>query len=298
MYASRAARVIAFVCLLIASIAAHAASAALHIAPGSSQFSFTDERGDATKRMTVYTYMPGGVTLETAPIVFVLHGVGKNARGYRDVWMPHADKHGFMIIAPLFDRSQWDRGTYSYASTTGREGKPQDPSLWSFNVIEHLFDSIKAATGNLSPQYFIYGHSEGGQFVHRLVLLLPDARYARAVAANPGWYTRPTFAIAYPYGLAGAPATTATLKKSLEREFVLMLGELDIDPNRSDLRRTPQAMAQGLHRFERGQNFMKEADARAMELGASLRWRVVHVPGAAHENSKMAGPAAAALMAR
>ncbi|HET7158235.1 MAG TPA: hypothetical protein VFI62_04520, partial [Burkholderiales bacterium] len=138
----------------------------------------------------------------------------------------------------------------------------------------------------------------GGQFVHRLVLLLPEARYARAVAANPGWYTRPTFAIDYPYGLRGAPITEVTLKKSMEREFVLMLGELDIDPNRSDLRRTPEAMAQGRHRFERGQNYMNEARDRASALNALLRWRVVHVPGAAHENSKMAGPSAAVLMAR
>lgn len=284
--------------LLTISIAAIAAGPAFQIASGSGQFSFTDEQGDTAKRMRVYTYVPSGLTPQTAPIVFVLHGVGKNARGYRDTWMPHADKHGFMVVAPLFDREQWGRGTYSYASITGRDGKPQDPSLWSFNVIEHLFDAIKAATGNANPRYFIYGHSEGGQFVHRLVLLLPEARYARAVAANPGWYTRPTLTIGYPYGLRGAPVTEATLKKSLDREFVLMLGELDVDPNRSDLRRTPEAMAQGRHRFERGQNFIKEAQARAAELGASLRWRVVHVPDAAHENSKMAGAAAATLMAR
>ncbi|HET7160531.1 MAG TPA: hypothetical protein VFI62_16140, partial [Burkholderiales bacterium] len=137
-----ASRVIAFIFLLLSSIAMHGAGAALQIAPGSGQFSFTDEQGDATKHMTVYTYVPAGVTAQAAAIVFVLHGAGKNARGYRDTWIPHADKHGFMIVAPLFDSEQWSRGTYSYASIVGRDGKPQDPSLWSFNVIEHLFDAI------------------------------------------------------------------------------------------------------------------------------------------------------------
>lgn len=275
-----------------------AATSAISIASGAGSFSFVDEKGDPSKQMTVYTYLPGGVEPEAARIVFVMHGVGKNARGYRDTWIEHADKYGFMVIAPLFDREQWGRGAYSYASVIGRDGGVPDASMWSFNVIEHLFDAVKGATGNSSSRYFIYGHSEGGQFVHRLVLFVPNARYARAVAANPGWYTWPTFAIRYPYGLDGSPAGDASLKKSLEREFVLMLGDRDTDPNRSDLRKTPQAMAQGKHRFERGGNFMKEAQTRATELKAEFGWKIQVVPGAAHENSRMSAPAAAVLMAR
>lgn len=283
--------------LLTAWSFACAAASTIAIAPGAGSFSFVDERGDPSKRMTVYTYLPRAVAADTARIVFVMHGVGKNAGGYRDTWIEHADQHGFMVIAPLFDREQWGRGAYSYASVNAPRGKPQDPALWSFSVIEHLFDAIKAATGNASADYLIYGHSEGGQFVHRLVLFLPNARYSKAVAANPGWYTRPSFAIPYPYGLAGSPATGASLKQSFAREFVLMLGDRDTDPNRTDLRRTPEAMAQGMHRFERGHNFMKDAQARAAELDADLRWTLQVVPGAAHQNSRMSGPAAAVLMA-
>ena len=285
-----------FVWTLTWSPIAAAAGPTITIAPGAGIFSFVDEQGDPSRQISVYTYLPERLAPSAAPIVFVMHGHGKNAKGYRDTWTEHADKYQFMVVVPLFDREQWGGGNYSYASVIAKDGKPRAASMWSFTVIEHLFDLIKRSTGNQSPTYFIYGHSEGGQFVHRLVLFLPEARYARAVAANPGWYTLPTFSVKYPYGLAGSPATAASLKQSLGREFFLMLGDRDTDPNHKDLRKTPEAMAQGATRFERGQNYFKETRKCAAELKCTLGWQIRVVPGAAHQNSEMSGPAAAVLM--
>jgi poly(3-hydroxybutyrate) depolymerase len=225
-----------------------------------------------------------------------MHGTSRNAAGYRDAWIEHADRHRFMVVAPLFDRGQWGPGGYSYASVATRDGMIRDESRWSFSVIEHLFDAVKDATGNQSTRYFLYGHSEGGQFVHRLVLLLPDARFARAVAANSGWYTMPVFDTRFPYGLGGSPVTETALKKSLARDLIIMLGDRDTDPSHFQLRRTPEAMAQGAHRFERGQNYYKAAGSRAAELKGEFGWKLRTVAGAAHENGKMSGPAAAALV--
>lgn len=286
------------VCLWMLALpqAVPAAGSAVDIAPGAGSFVFVDRKGDPSKRMTVYTYLPKGLESGAARIVFVMHGVSRNADGYRDVWIEHADRYGFLVVAPLFDREQWGRGAYSYSSVVTREGKTQDASLWSYSVIEHLFDAIKEATGNRSPSYFLYGHSEGGQFVQRLALFLPDARYARAVSANPGWYTMPAFDIRFPYGLKGSPATEASLRKSLGRDFVLMLGDRDTDPRHAQLRRTPEAMAQGSNRFERGRSYFKEAGSRATELKSAFGWRLKVVAGAAHENGRMSGPAAAVLM--
>jgi poly(3-hydroxybutyrate) depolymerase len=275
-----------------------AATAAIGVPPGPGSFSFIDEKGDPSKQITVYTYLPKGLKPDTVPIVFVMHGHGDNAKGYRDAWIEYANKYGFMVVAPLFDPEQWPGGEYSYASVMDKDGKRHDASKWSFSVIEHLFDALKDATGNRSARYFIYGHSEGGQFVHRLVLLLPDARYAVAVAANPGWYTMPSFGIKFPYGLGGSGADKESLKKSLGRQFVLMLGDRDTDTNHKELRKTPKAMAEGATRFERGQNFFREAGERARELNCAFEWQVRIVPGAAHENGKMSGPAAAVLMGR
>lgn len=286
-----------FLLTLIQSPIAFSTTSLNGISTGRSRFVFVDKKGDS-KMISVYTYLPEGLKAVDATIVFIMHGHGKNARAYRNSWIKYADKYHFMIIAPLFDPQQWPGGGYSYTSVFKKNGYLQDASLWSFNVIEHLFDAIKAATGNPHPKYSIYGHSEGGQFVHRLVLFLPDARFERAVAANPGWYTMPKFDVKFPYGLEGASITKASLTRSLGRDFVVMLGDRDTDPNHPQLRKTPEAEAQGVNRFERGQNFFQAAESTARQLGAKFGWQLQIVPNAAHQNDKMSGPAAAILMAR
>lgn len=281
--------------LTAAFLPAQANQPVIDIAPGPGQFTFVDMKGDPSRTMTVYTYLPKDVRADSAGIVFVMHGHGKNAEGYRDAWIRHADRYGFMVVAPLFDAATWRGGAYSYGIAAGNKAI-EDASRWSFSVIEHLFDAVKSATGNHSERYFIYGHSEGGQFVHRLVLFLPEARYARAVAANPGFYTMPDFTVDFPYGLGNSTASEASLKQSLGRDFVLLLGDRDTDPESKDLRRTPQAMAQGACRFERGQRYFRTAGENAAALDTPFNWQVRIVPGVAHQNSGMSGPAAAVLM--
>ena len=47
----------------------------------------------------------------------------------------------------------------------------------------------------------------------------------------------------------------AGLKAMLQRPLVVLLGTADTDPNHPELRRTPEAMVQGPHRFARGNFF-------------------------------------------
>ncbi|HET6323235.1 MAG TPA: hypothetical protein VFG04_00940 [Planctomycetaceae bacterium] len=276
---------------------ASAANRGVRIGPGKGDFQFRDERGDRSKEITVFTYLPPDVDSSKAPIVFVMHGHHRSAESYRNNWAKHADKYGFMVLAPLFDEEQWGQGQYSYASVVTKSGRIRDPAKWSFTVVEHLFDEVKAATGNTNPQYFLYGFSEGGQFVHRLVLLLPQARYARAVVGTPGWYTMPRFDVKYPYGLGDSPATEASVRTSLGRDVVLLLGDQDTDPNHEELRSTRQAEAQGPHRVARGQTFFREAAKRAAALNTRFGWRLRYVRGAEHRPSQMSATAAELLMA-
>jgi poly(3-hydroxybutyrate) depolymerase len=274
-----------------------AASREIKIQPGRGEFQFVDEKGDRRKEITVFTYLPQALKANEVPIVFVMHGHHRSAKGYRNDWAQHADKYGFMVLAPLFDEEQWGHGQYSYASVQNKNGSIRDPSKWSFSVIEHLFDAVKQATGNQNARYFLYGFSEGGQFVHRFVLLMPEARYARAVIGTPGWYTMPRFDVAFPYGLRGAPVNAQSLKRSLGRDVVLLLGAADTDPNHDELRQTPQAEAQGPHRVARGRTFFKEGKHRAAELKTPFGWRMQMVPGAEHNPRQMSGAAADLLMA-
>src|SRR5262249_18423379 len=151
-------------------------------------------------------------------------------------------------------------------------------SLWSYTVIEHLFDHVKRVTGNQSTTYNIYGHSAGAQFVHRMVLFMPQARIHVAVAANAGFYTMPVDSIDYPYGIGQSPLTVDRLGTAFQRRLVVLLGTADTDPNHPELCKTSEAEAQGPHRFARGRRFFATAQAMARRLNARLNWRLATVP--------------------
>src|SRR5262249_17435811 len=145
LYRSRSPMVVVLLCVwtLTGSPPVSATAPAVQIAPGPGSFTFVDAQGDPSKPLTVYTYLPPGLEPSAARIVFVLHGHSRTAEGYRDTWREHADRHGFLVVAPLFDAAQWGGGTYAYASVVTRAGTLQEASRWSFSVIEHLFDALK-----------------------------------------------------------------------------------------------------------------------------------------------------------
>jgi alpha-beta hydrolase superfamily lysophospholipase len=178
------------------------------------------------------------------------------------------------------------------------KGKPVERSKWTFSAIEHLFDHVKAAAKNTSKRYYIYGHSAGGQFVHRFVLFMPEARYERAIAANPGWYTMPQLEVAFPYGMRNTTANEVGLKKSFANSLVLLLGDEDTNRDDPNLRKSPGADLQGLTRFERGKNFYKKAQEEAGKLETPLAWKQETVRGAGHSDKQMSGAAAKALFSR
>ena len=163
---------------------------------------------------------------------------------------------------------------------------------WPFAVIEPLFDDVVQRTGSRQSAYTLFGHSAGAQFVHRFLYYMPKARVKRYLPANAGWYTLPDFDIGYPYGLGDSGIGEERLAAALEEDVVLLLGREDIDRSDTDLRKTPEADAQGLNRFARGLAMFERAKSAAENLGADFGWRLVVIDGAAHVNAQMAEVAA------
>lgn len=259
------------------------------IAPGCGSFRFADDRGSAGRPpLTVWYHRPPGLS-DTAPIVFVMHGVKRDADYYRDNWMAAAERFGFLLLCPEFTKVDYpSRTAYQLGNLVDGAGGPLPKAGWTFGVIERLFDFVRETTGNASERYHIYGHSAGGQFVHRLALFLPEARYATAVAANTGWYTMPTLGgRRFPYGLKGSPSTPETLGRAFGNRLVLLLGEQDTDAEDPFLRQSKGARRQGKNRFERGQAFYRTARNEAARLGVTLNWTLETVPGAAHFDQLM-----------
>lgn len=284
----------AAIALLIAALLslwtpAHAAE------PARGRFIF---EGWAGPPLPVWYQLPDTVSADT-PVVVVMHGVNRDADRYRDEWAALAQRHGMIVVVPEFSADAFPgaRG-YNTGFLTEADGTPRPPMLWSFAAIEPLFDAVRARFGTQVARYTLYGHSAGAQFVHRFVMFMPEARLAKAISANAGWYTMPDPAVAFPYGLASAPLPPEALPRALGQPMVVMLGTADTDVNDPNLRTTPEANRQGPHRFARGQSFLAEGRAAAAGLGVPFGWTLEEVPGVGHSNGKMAEAAAKLIAAR
>ena len=247
-----------------------------------------DQYRDELPPLRVWYHLPNSVAVREAPIVFVMHGVKRDAGYYRDNWAAAAERFGFLLLCPEFLARDYSRKIYQLGNVVDGDRRPLPEEEWTFQTIERLFDAVKQATGNTSGRYSIYGHSAGGQFVHRLAMFLPEARYETAIAANTGWYTMPTFTgKRFPYGLRHSGSSPERLGDALSRRLVILLGERDINPDDPHLRRSNGANRQGRNRFERGRAFYDTAQGEAEKLGVPLNWELRTVPEAAHFDTQM-----------
>lgn len=261
------------------------------VTSGAGSFRFRSEiiMGHA---LPVYYYLPQQFGRHSA-IVFVMHGVKRDARSYRDSWIRASRRYGAAVFAPEFSQRHFP-GTRGY--NLGRLQTGGTSGRISFPLLEELFDAVRRAAGNDSGGYLLYGHSAGAQFVHRLMLFQRRARVRRAVAANAGWYTLPTFETMFPYGLGQTDVGEPQLRRALRRQLILLLGERDRVTADKNLRSTREALRQGKHRLERGRTHYRIAQETARALGEDCRWRLETVQNAGHNNRAMAGRAAQLLL--
>lgn len=259
---------------------------------GKSDFVFENWQGPALR---IFTSIPDNLSA-SSPVVFVMHGVKRNADEYRDQWHELAQQHGFLLAVPEFTQADFPGAEgYNMGNTFKAGGRANPPEFWSFAVLEPLFDELRQRHGLDTAKYSLYGHSAGGQYVHRFLLHNPGARVGHYVPANAGWYTLPDFTQEFPYGLAGSQVSKEQLKAALQLPVTILLGDRDIDSNDPNLRHSPEADAQGLTRLARGFSFFESARVAALSLGVPFNWHIATVRGVAHSNTLMA-PAAIAYL--
>jgi poly(3-hydroxybutyrate) depolymerase len=257
---------------------------------------YRDPRAGPPREIPLWRYVPAAHGPGT-PIVVVLHGMGRNADAYRDAWAPHAEQHGFVAVVPEFSAQHYP-GThaYNFGNMIAEDGRLRPRADWLFPVIDDIVERVRADLGIASDRYALYGHSAGGQLVHRLATFVWSPRIALAVTANAGSYTLPRFDVAYPFGLGGTAFDEADLAALFARPLAILLGKADNDPAHPHLPKQPEAQRQGPHRYARGRHYYDTAKQIAAERGLPFAWRVETVPGVAHSNPGMA-PAAARLCA-
>ncbi len=248
------------------------------LAEPSGRFEFRDA-AVVDGAMNVWYCRPEQLSARTR-VLFVMHGGTRETAGQVcRVVGPHVSRLDAVVVAPQFADEPYPDPAYAFAGMVDAKGVPTVKPQWGATVIERLFDRIRSGLNLEADTYDIIGFSAGGQFVHRLVLSSPDARYRRAIAGTPGRYLFPSFDVRFPYGLADGPVQASDLAQAFGRDFILVLGDADT----IDRAREEEAMAQGSNRFARGLRFFATATEEAARIGAPFRWRLHILHGVDHD---------------
>ena len=227
------------------------------------------------------------------PVVIVQHGMSRNGAEYCDAWVPMAEKHGFLVVAITFPKEAWpDAVTYNNGHVLAEDGTLRPRECWSNAIPGRVFGLLREAGVTAREKAYLWGHSAGGQFVHRLLTMQPHGIFETAGAGNSGWYMLPTLDLPYPDGLGGIGLTRDDVVRFLGYPLVIFSGDRDIDGTTENFPKHESAMAQGPNRFARAQFFLDYGRAEAAKLGVPCRWTRVVVPGVAHEGMKMSAFAA------
>lgn len=253
-------------------------------------------------------HLPGRVvTLRSAvprdfgpdtPVLFVHHGVLRNGGDYRNFWLPLVDDARLLVIVPEFSAESFPGAAwYNFGNRTAADGSTNPRDHWTYGIDGRVFQALHDSGATRRGSHGVWGHSAGGQFVHRMISLGFTEGVDAAVTANAGTYAMPDLATPYPFGLGDTGLDDAALARLLAFPLTVMAGTEDIVTDDVHFPKEPAAMAQGGTRFERAHRYFDAARHSAARLGAPCRWRIVDVPGVDHDGERMSAAAAPLLAA-
>jgi pimeloyl-ACP methyl ester carboxylesterase len=246
------------------------------------------------KTIPIHYYLPPGDQREM-PIQIVLHGASRNADDYLAGWTEKARQYGVIILAPEFSKDQFSIGEYTHGQLMDSLLRINPPEQTLFALIDQMFAHAKSALELGQEQYNLFGHSAGGQFVHRYLQFYDSPALGKAIAANAGWYTFPDEAIEYPYGISGMSQDYIAFRaRYYAKDLTILLGTADT-LRTNNLRVNPEADRQGPNRLERGKYFFAANRENATAAGQLFNWKIAYVPEAGHQHQLMSAAAAELL---
>jgi len=270
--------------------------------PGAGVFLTAGGIGREQSRIEVHYYKPRALTPRSR-ILLVIPGAGRDGDEYRDAWIEAAESANVLVAALCYPEAHYDFAAYhmggvvkdmTFPATNSNIVRLRDedilftpnphPELWLFNDFDRVFALLKAAVGSESDGYDVFGHSAGGQILHRLALFHPRSRAQRIIAANAGAYTLPELETPLLFGLDGSGVDADGLGRSFACRLTLLLGENDNSDAAGGIHlHTPLADQQGLDRLSRGHFFYRFAEARAQAMNTPFAWTLRTVPHVGHD---------------
>lgn len=291
------------------------------LSPGRGAFLATGGPGREGTRITVHYHKPQGFGPQSR-VLIVIPGAGRNADDYCDAWSTAAERRNLLVAALGYPEGDYDFAAYQMGGVIknlrianirpDKDGRPPstvylrdedigfdpnpDPAQWLFADFDRIFSLLVAATRSRRTGYDLFGHSAGGQILHRLALFRPHSAAERIVAANAGLYTQPDLDLPQPIGLKGSGATPAMLGAGLRARLYVLLGEADNDGEAGGIQlHTPTIDRYGVDRLARGMTFFRAGQLRAAAMGVPLGWRLRTIPKIGHDYRGMTRAAEALL---
>jgi hypothetical protein len=245
------------------------------------------------RELVLHAHRPAAFSAETTPVVLVHHGVARNGRAYRDYWSEDAERLGLLVVSIEFPEDQFPEYLwYNFGNLHAKDGAPNPRAEWSFGIFPRLFDAMRAQGATAAERYAQFGHSAGGQLVHRMLSFGYRDRVSVAVSANAGTYAMPTFDVPWPFGLGEVGLSDDDLRDVLRFPIVVMAGTEDTKTTGKFFPKGPRSMRQGPHRHARAHSYVAMGREAAARLGVECAWTVVDVPGVGHQGRAMSRAAA------
>ena len=215
-------------------------------APGAHSLTYTDQ-AFPDRPLTLHAACPRGFGART-PVLLVHHGVGRNGAAYRDYWMKLVDDAGILAIAIEFSEAHFPTISGIISATCTTDDDSANPrTQWTYGIDARLFDALRAQGVTRRERYGLFGHSAGGQFVHRMLSFGYRERVAVAVSANAGTYAMPDLDIAWPFGLGETEVDPRCVAILLGFPLTVLAGTHDTKTTGRFFPKGPRSMRQGPH---------------------------------------------------
>jgi pimeloyl-ACP methyl ester carboxylesterase len=219
------------------------------------------------------------------PVVALIHGSARSPHAYRDQFVDFADRHGCIVLTPLFPCGLVDPTDQSNYKFVEFGGIRFDLALLS------MIDSVAEKYDAEAERVLLFGFSGGGQFVHRFFMLHPRRLRGVSIGA-PGTVTLLDPARPYWTGIADLEARFGIRPDPAAMAAVpcqMVVGaadtetwEITITPKSRHW--MPGANAAGVTRIDR----LRSLEASYRAAGIAVRFDLV--PHVAHQGFDVLGP--------
>lgn len=254
---------------------------------GTGAFLYDVNQSNLSTSINVFYHIPDA-DVANMPILFALHGAGRDAVELRDAWIAESNIKEFILIVPEFTEQFFPGGNAYILGNVFEDGNNPSPQTlnpeldWTFSLIEPIFEKVKSDSGNKSTEFNMYGFSAGAQFVHRFIMFKPNASFDKVVASAAGWYTTVDQTTDFPYGLNNSPLEEISKSSLLDTKLIIQIGTLDNNPNAPNLRRNPIVDQQGNNRLARAYFMYNTTKDLAESLNHNFNWEIVETANNDH----------------